>query len=325
MSENKLLFEVGGVKIFKNAIYICKHKEDLSAPSGFQEKGATKLPSSGVDEVFQCNYRALSETEGVWDTGFHEYSPCYEMVEDSVVKEKLKFLQDNVIEPYERSRGIEGLLSHTNNTFWEKKMFKISPDKVFNTKKPEDLLTLYFGLLNKELTPKGQEGDTRYSDSSFVLVDKTKDIKKKDERSSNLFKAIGLFEQLLSTDKPRLFAILSYLGMSVSEDISDDAFRSMIREYFDQITSKNVEMFMMTVEDSHTDIGRDKIEIFVKLKDALLRGNRVTKNPNGVLYYNDTEIGPDLKAASHNISKTKELSKVKKELLFEEDLTNDNN
>lgn len=325
MNDKELLFEVGGVKIFKNAIYICKHKEDLSAPTGFQERGTTKLPSSGVDEIFQCGYRALSETEGVWDTGFHKYSPCYELMDEEVIKEKLELLKENVIVPYEKSRGKQGLLDHTNDSFWEKKMFKLSPDKVFNTKKPEDMLTLYFGLLNRELTPKGQEGDTRYSGSSFVLVDKTKDIKKKDERSSLLFKAIGLFEQLLSTDKPRLVAILSYLGMNVSKDITDDAFRSMIREHFDQITSKNVDMFLMTSEESQTDSGRDKIEIFVKLKEALLRGNKVTKNPNGILYYNDTEIGPDLKAASHNISKTKELKSIKKELLFEEELTNDDN
>lgn len=320
MSDKKeLLFEVAGVQIFKGDIYICKHKEDLSAPSGLVEKGTTKLPSDGADNSFPCSYHAFSETEGVWDTGFHEFSPCYAQESEEVVKRKIAFLQKNLVEPYERARGKQGLLNHTNDDFWERKMFKISADKVFNTRSPEDLLALYFGLMTRELTPKGQEGDSRYGDSAYVLMDKTKSMKKKDERSDKLFEAIGVFEVLLKTDKKRLFDILSYLKITVSEDIATGALRSMIKEHFDQVTSKNVDVFMMVVEESETDEGRDKIALFIKLNEALKRGNTVTTNPNGVLYYGDTEIGPDLRAAAHNIAKTEELKEIKNKLLLEED------
>lgn len=324
MNEKELLFEVGGVKVFRGSIYVCKHKEDLSAPTGFQEKGTTKLPSDGADNSFPCGYQAFSETEGTWDTGFHVYSQCYASVSEEVAKNKVEMLQKNLVEPYEKHRGKEGLLDHSNDDFWNKKMFKISADKVFNTKNPEDLLTLYFGLLTRELTPKGQEGNSKYRDSAFVLVDETKNVKKKDERSSNLFEAIGLFEELLKTDKVKLIQLFSYLNMTISPDIEEGTFRSMAREYFDQVTGKNVDMFMMTVEESNTEFGRDRLAIFNKLKEALKRGNTVTTNPNGVLYYGDKEIGPDLKSAAHNIAKTKELSTIKKELLLGEKITDEN-
>jgi hypothetical protein len=324
MNEKELLFEVEGVKIFKGSIYICKHKEDLSAPTGFQEKGTTKLPSDGADNSFQCGYFAFSETEGVWDTGLHEYSQCYGSLSEEVAKEKVKLLQENLVKPYEKHRGKVGLLAHTNDEFWSKHMFKISADKVFNTNNPEDLLTLYMGLLTRELTPKGQEGNSKYRDSAFVLVDETQNLKKKDERSSNMFEAIGVFEELLKTDRQKLLDIFSYMNIVVSPDIEDGAFRSMVREYFDQITGKNVDVFMMNVEEANTDFGRDRLAIFVKLKEALKRGNTVTANPNNILYYNETEIGPDLRSAAHNIAKTKEFESIKKELLLGEKLTDEN-
>lgn len=322
--KKELLFEINGVKIFKGAIYVCKHKEDLDAPTGFQEIGATKLPSDGVDSIFPCNYHRISETEGVWDTGFFEYSPCYRNDDPEVVEKKIELLEKNLVKPYEKLSGKEGTLNHKNDDFWNGKMFKVFHDKVFDTKNPTDLLTLYFGLLTYELTPDGEQGDARYNESAFVLIDKTKDMKKTDERSSKFFKAIGIFEHMLATDKPGLIDMMGYQNMTVEKGIDDDTFRSMIRQHFeDHVSGKNVDMFLMVAEDVQDELGRAKIEIFGKLKEALKRGNKVTKNPNGVLFYGDTEIGPDLKAAAQNIAKQKDLKVIKKELLFEEELTNE--
>lgn len=326
-NENELLFEVGGVKIFRGAIYIAKNKEDLSAPSGFIELGTTKLPSSGVDNSFPCNnIQTPGSPAGVWDTGFHEYSPCYRSLDKNQVKGNIELLQKNLVIPYGRMAGNENILDHTNDEFWSKKKFKISSDKVFNTEEPEDLLTLYFGLLTKELTPENQLGNTKYSDSAYVLLDKTKDVKRKDVRTSKLYKAVGLFEGMLVSDRRGIEAVLEYLKTPVATGITDDSLRTVVNEYLSEKTGQNLDLFLSAIEEYKTEDGRDKIEIFIKLKTALKRGNKVTKNTSGILFYGDTEIGPDLRGAAYNISKVKELESIKKELLFEENIvTNDDN
>lgn len=318
--KSNLLFEVDGFNVYRDSIYVVRDKEDLSAPSGFIVAGVTKLPSDGVGESFQCKYVQKSAKTGVWDTGFHEYSPCYAGLDKEIVKDKLKRLQENVVEPYRQSVGNSNALNHSDDEFWSGLNFHIYAGQVFNTDSPEDVLTLYFALLTKQLTPKGQEGDSRYGNSSYVCLDITQDVKKKDERSAKKFRAVGLFENLLLTDRPRLIAMLNYINLVISPEIEDDSFRGI----FDQFLSsgeglKNIDTFLRLVEETSDDVGRAKVSIYIKLKEAFSRNNKVTKNPNGIYYYEDQEIGPDLKAAATNIARTEELKDIKKELLLEDE------
>jgi outer membrane lipoprotein-sorting protein len=324
-AEKKLLFEIEGVKIYSGSIYVVENKEDLSAPTGFIKMGTSRLPSDGVDTSFQPTYKQTSATTGLWDTGFHEYSPCYKGIAKAVVEKRVASLQKNLVEPFEKANGQEGILAHNNDDFWTRKNFKIFIDQVFDTSEPEDLLALYFGLLTRELTPNGQEGNAKYKISSYVLTDKTKTRKRKDKKTSGLFRAIGLFEELLKTDRSRLIDILNYSNVTVSPEIPDDTFRTTFQEYANQESSANIEIFLDLVEETDKEQGRSKVEIYGKLKEAFTRGNTVTKNPNGVFFYEEHEIGPDLKSAATNISKTKDLEPVKKAILFKEEIENDNN
>lgn len=317
-SKGNLLFDVDGFNIYKDSIYVVRDKEDLSAPSGFIQAGVTKLPSDGIKETFQCRYIQKSAKTGVWDTGFYEYSPCYAGLPKEIIHDKLKRLEKNVIDPYKQSVGDPNALNHGDDKFWEGLNFSIYTGQVFNTENPEDVLTLYFALLTRQLTPKGLEGDSRYSNSAYVCLDITEDTKKKDEKSAKKFKAVGIFENLLRTDRPRLIEMLNYGNLVVSPEIEDDSFRGI----FDQFLSsgeglKNVDTFLRLVEETSDDVGRSKIAIYIRLKEAYSRNNKVTKNPNGVYYYEDYEIGPDLRAAATNIARTEELKDVKKALLLE--------
>ena len=316
----KLLFEVGGVQIYTESIYVIEDKEDLGAPSGLIKRGATKLPSDGVDESFQCAYKATSATTGVWDTGFHEFSPCYRGMEETVVNAKIETLKKNLVTPFERSVGVDGILAHNNDSFWATKNFKVFTGKSFDTTYPEDLLTLYFGLLNGELTPKGSEGDSKYNSSPYILVDKTQAVKKKDQKTSDLYKAIGIFEEFLKSDKPRLIAMLNYSGLVVSPTVSNDSFRSMFNEYLSMASGTNIGQFLRLVEMTSDEEGREIVEIYIRLKAAYGKGTKVSKNPNGVLHYEDTEIGPDLKSAASNIVKTSKLDHIKRDILLGEEV-----
>ena len=54
--------------------------------------------------------------------------------------------------------------------------------------------------MTHQLTPKGSEGDSAYSNSSYIIQDTTKVKKLKDERAENKFKAIGVFHALIQND-----------------------------------------------------------------------------------------------------------------------------
>lgn len=318
--ENKVLFELEGFKVRENSTYVVRDKEDLDAPSGFISAGVTKLPSDGVTESFQCRYKATSKTTGVWDTGFHIYSPCYEGLPMSEKEILVKSLVKNIVEPYRAATGDAEALSHSNEDFWLKTNFSVYTGQVFNTASPRDVVNLYFALLTRNLTPKGQEGNSKFNQSAFVVVDINKDVKRKDQKSANLFKAVGIFERMLSTDRQRLLAILNYSNLVVSEGIDDDAFRGLFDNHLRSgNNSRNVESFIDLVEETKTEKGLAKINIYLKLKELYRRGNKVTKSPNGIYHYEDTEIGPDLKSAATNISKTRKLTKIKKDILLSEE------
>jgi hypothetical protein len=318
--KGNLIFEVDGFKVFKDSIYVVRDKEDLSAPSGFISVGVTKLPSDGVGESFQCKYVQKTAKTGVWDTGFHSYSPCYQGVPKEIVEDKVRRLQSNVVEPYRQAIGSENALNHSDDEFWSSLNFHIYTGQVFNTDSPEDVLTLYFALLTKQLTPKGLEGDSRYNNSSYVCLDITEDVKKKDEKASKKFRAVGVFENLLNTDKPRLVEMLNYLNLVVSPEIEPDAFRGVFDQYLSSGEGfKNVDTFLILIEETNDEIGRAKISLYIKLKEAYSRNNKVTKNTNGIYFYENTEIGPDLKAAASNIAKTADLKDIKRELLLEDE------
>lgn len=314
--NKKPIFEIDGFKVYDNSTYVIRDKEDYNAPSGFIKRGVTKLPSDGVGVTYQCGYVRKTPTSGVWDTGFWEYSPCYSNKNSEEVKLLVDNLKKSLVEPYERFSGKSGELVQTNDEFWTRKSFEVYTGKVYSTRDPEDRLALYFALKERRVTPKDKKGDATYKQSAYVILDINKDVKRKDEKSANLFKAIGSFEGLLQTDKNRLTGVLNYLNLVVASDIEDDSFRGIFKEWLEQKNGMNVELFLSLFNETKTEKGKAKVEIYIKLKQSLLKGNVVTKNPNGVLYYNEVEIGPDLKSAASNISKQKEFQTIKKELLF---------
>lgn len=329
MSESKVLFEVHGFEVYSDTTYVVRDKEDLNAPSGFIKAGITKLPSDGVGETFQCAYVKKSATTGVWDTGFRDYSPCYSNISDKKkVERTVETLLKNVVEPYEKHVGEKGELDHKNDEFWSRRSFEVYTGQPFDTSNPEDVLTLYFALMTRQLTPKGKEGDSSYKQSSFIVVDINKDIKRKDEKAADFFEAVGVFQHLQKSDKPRLLSILNYSGLPVAPDIEKKAFQGIFNEYLTQSgnnNSNNTKTFLELVEETESEEGRSKIEIYLNLKDSFKKGGKVSKSSNGVYFYQEDEIGPDLKAAAGNIVKQKELEHIKRDILLidEEDENED--
>ena len=322
LNEQEELFTVNGFTVRANSTYVIKNKPDLTAPTGFQKEGSTKLPSDNVSESFQCRYvRRANSKDGVWDTGFFEYSPCYEGKESLEVKEIIKNLTKNLVKPYCLAIGDDEAISHKDDSKWINRNFIVYAEQVLNTIDPIDRMALYFALRAYQVTPKGEEGNPIYRDSSYVIVDTTKNLKLKDERASTKFKAMGVFYALLENDKPKLFAILKYLDLNFSTSTPDETLMGMFDEWLNTGEGHNrMGDFNRVYEEADSDAGYDKLQVYTTLKNTWKKnGSKITRTPQGKFFYMDTEIGADLKQAAENISKSNSLIHVKKELLLTDD------
>lgn len=319
MSEKKLLFELHGLKIMSDSIYLISNKRDFSAPTGFQERGTTKLPSDGVANTFHCPYKPISKTHGSWDTGFYELSPCYTGMNRDKVKIKVKGLVENIVKPYREAIGDNKALHEHNNEFFDTTKWTIQDDLVLRTSNPLDVVTLYFALMGREVVPKHLKGDSTFADAAYVVVDVNESVKKRDEDASNMFQAIGVFEELYKSDRARLDKILFYIGRNMSDDTKIESYRGMFKSYL-EASPANVESFNNLVKASEKEQGLDELNIYYSLKSRDIRHPKVSKASSGSLYYEDREIGVDFKSAAKRISKDPEMSDIKREILLGGDI-----
>ena len=321
MTKTKELFKVGGFTVRQDSKYVLKDKRDMDAPSGYIQVGVTKLPSKGVSESFQVKWISsdASGKHGVWDTGFDAYSPCYKDVTRADAEIISAGLVESLLEPYRTATGNPLAFEKTNgdHTFFDGLNFKIYSGKTYSTSDPKDAMEVYFGLLTGQMTPKGQEGNTKYNDSSYVLVDIDMDHKVKDERAISKFSAIGAFTAMLISDKELLYSMLTYLGITISKSIDETTLIGMFNDKLESNIDDIATSFNRLVEESKTKPGREKLVIYSILKDKALKGK--LEKVSGIYFYDEVEIGADLKNAAEAISKNSKLANVKKQLLIDED------
>jgi hypothetical protein len=319
MSKKKL-FEVDGFEVYEDSIYVVNDKIDHDAPSGFLEKGTTRLPSSGVADTFYCPFQPTGQNgKGIWDTGFYADSPCYERLDSTDKNIIVKAIKENILKPFAALKGGVDVLSHTNNEFWDLEKFKVYSGQVLNANNTTDRVTLYFALRHKKLCPKGKESSPLYRDTAYTVVDVNNDVKRKDEKVANMFASIKHFTTLLQNDRSRLISMLEYMGIRLSEGIEDTSLVSIFNEYL-QSNESHVGRFNTLIEQTSTAEGQEMIEVYLKLKKAVYRGD-VEKAKNGSLHLGEKELGGDLRVAAENIAKKKEFNSIKKQLLFDEELT----
>lgn len=315
--STKKLFEVDGFEVFANTRYVIADKVDHNAPSGFTDKGVTKLPSDGVSETFGCPFRADgTEGEGVWDTGFYAESPCYANISSSEAVKIVKGLEDNLFKRYGNVIGGSDKLNHLNNEFWDKQKFMVFSGQSLSTDKPKELMTLYFALRQRKVVPKGKEGEAKYRGSSYYVVDVNQDVKKRDEKAIKKFDAIGNFQAMLKTDRNTLISILSYMDVNVSEDAKDSALIGMFYSLIEK-SEPTVERFNKVTEMADSDQGREIIEVFLALKEMGKRGK--LDKINNVYYYQGEELGADLKTSAENVVKNASLKELKNMIILGED------
>lgn len=314
--SKKVLFELHDFKVMSDSIYLVVDKPDHNAPSAFTDRRITKLPSDGVGVTFPAPYKQITNSSGVWDTGFEVTSPRYAGKPKSVVDELVAGLTQNVVEPYRAVVGNPNALASNNDEFFLQERYQVWEGRVYKTSDPVHVVALYFALLCRELAPKGKQDDSSFLNAAYVVIDINDDVKKRDETTALKFEAIGLFEQIYQSDSKKLHRILYYLGRTVEENIKINPLRSIFKNYIESGTS-NTEAFLKLVEECKTDKGLAKINIYHALKTTLSKNTNFTK-VNGILFYKDVEVGPDMRTAANRIAVDPQLAAFKKEILFSE-------
>jgi hypothetical protein len=317
-NEKEVLFTIDGFEVRKGTTYTIKDREDLDAPSGFVDMGATMLPSAGVNVSFTAKY---NRDAGVYDTGFYPYSPCYAILEKEAVDLVVEKLKTNLIEPFCQVKGLETIPGPRDFEFWDNELFKVNAGLVLNTDNPLQLMNLYMALFNKQVVPEAMIGDSRYDDAAYTVSDINKGIKVKYERLARVSKAVGAFEQLLERDKKTLISALDYVNLSVSEKVEEDTLRAIFKQHVEGGgATQNAEIFLELLKEMKEEAGKAKVHLYAKLKEALnKKDGMLQRNNSGIYTYNGTELGPDLKTAAENISKNTSLADIKKAILIGND------
>lgn len=313
------LFNINGLSIKKGASYKVANKFDGNAPSGFQKERTTKLPSVDVANTIQLPFVVSNRAtgEGVFDTGLHKYSPCYKGLDEKLVSEKIKMLEKYLVKPYEEAKGIEGKLSQSNEDFWNNHLVNLWSGRYFNPEDPEDMLDLYISMMAGELCPEGQEGNPKYANADFVIIDKIKERSVKQRKAKSTVSAIGQFYILLKENPQKLIHILRYIGISnVTDKAEEDALTAWFTQWLDT-HDRNMEIFENLLEKCEEETFEEVVFLHSKLKRIVETKKGIAKNSVGDYVYNGHALGKDLKHVAQNLVSSPDLAEIKAQILEE--------
>ena len=317
--KQELVWEMEGFQIKTNSLYKIVDKYDEAAPSGFETLGVTKLPSEGIGNTVQCRFISNPQNpkEGTWDTGLYEQSPRYATKDPEEVEQIVSRLKEKLIEPFKRFKGKDVTLDNSDDKFWNETSVFLYTGRVFNTSKIQDLFDLYIALSSYSLTPEGRytEGSPKFNNSDYLVVDEHKTTEFKKDKDAELADAIMNFGMLLIQNKTKLLKLLSYIALTVNKNVSDKVLKATFVEYV-KSNNTNAKIFNDRIEDLEDPKFEEKINIYSILADKYKNGTSVKRKENGRYYYNDTEIGEDLRQSAENItvSDSEEFVNIKKEL-----------
>lgn len=289
-------FTVAGVEIIIGNSYEVRPKKDFDAPEGFQAFNTTKLLAPGISEK-----RAISFNldMNIWDTGFDVDSPVNLKIPELSREAEVKLFNKLVREPYEKRYRKN--LDSTNNEFWDEFTYELYTYKIFDTSKEQDRLELFLALQNGRLCQIGEKNATLQRDANYHIRSKEKETSLKDERAKTKFKAYSTFATLLNLDHKKddtLFSILEWVGLASVRNSEKDALESLVLRMFEDERNGYTfaERFLKTFEESETDLGKKRMEIFSVLQQLKAKGKLTLKRSQ--YYIDDVRLGNSIKEAT---------------------------
>lgn len=309
-----IIVSVNGLDIKTNVFYRVLHKQDSNKEDSYPQEGATKFPSEGIGEVFQCRFLKGfgAFDKGVWDTGFYAESPCYANMDSKEVKSIVSSLKENIVDPYERKYG-KGSLSHENNTFWSEALFNIQEGQILDMSDVEQRLTLYMAMRNFKLTPVDKVNDLRFKGSFYCVQDETKVRNRNIDKMANEMKVVGLFTTYSKTNVNLLKAIMNYSGFTAFSFDADEMTRLGMFGNWIRGNENNVSKFIEAVELADNKSTTDILFIYQKLPLAVKR--KIIDREGGIYFYKGETLGGDLRTTARILNSKEEFESLKNEVL----------
>lgn len=275
---SSLLFEVQGVKIYKDKIYKVIDRPDEEAPDGLKESGMSKIPFLGNSNIIRCSWDNMT---GAYDTGFYTNSKCYRGVSRDRIKEMVQQRKANIMEPYAQQNNT--VLTQDNVAFWDDFSVKLESDETFfDTGNVVDVLKLYIALMSGFLAPKENEGDPFFMMAQHRLVNDEDDVNFEAEKKLSFVEATTEFTNMIKDEHQKAVDIAIYLGIvndvSVADKYLNLAFIKYLEGSYQNIGTYNRTRAMYNSEETRIVIKMTRI---IK---ALIRQGLLNLGKEGIIY-----------------------------------------
>lgn len=250
--EKKLLATVSGMRIYSDSVYVITGKPDESAPTGFQERGISKVPFPGNKTVGSCSW---DKYLGSYDTGFFDRSMCYQGMSRAEVMEEVNRRKENIMEPYEISTGHN--LHQSNFDFWDSFTVDCYTGRLLKTDDIKDLFDLYILLLSKTVTPKEEDGNPEFINSMYIVEDKTTAVDLNQSRKIVKSEIISDFINKMNSggeERRKVLDMLIYMDIISTANIDDRMIKYMFMNWLDSKPT-NIDRFK---DMSDRFMGEDK-------------------------------------------------------------------
>lgn len=225
-NNNEVLCVIKGTEesfeLRKNTIYRVQGRFDQNAPTGLQKLGVSKIPFSGNGDRVLCRFDNYS---AVYDTGFYASSRCYRSLELTERSKMAKMAYENIGRPYEEMTNV--VLNQSNYEFWDDLIIAIDDEQnnIFDTGNPIDAFKLYIAVLSRKLMPEELDGDPKYADAYYKVIDTTTKTVFKNEYDLDIMTATARFITLLNGDEEQEQSakdLAIFLGFYDASDVSKE-------------------------------------------------------------------------------------------------------
>lgn len=293
--EKKLLATVSGMPIYSDSVYVITGKPDESAPTGFQERGISKVPFPGNKTVAACSW---DKYLGSYDTGFFERSMCYKGMSRAEAIREVELRKSNIMHPYELSTGSN--LHQSNFDFWDSFTVDCYTGRLLKTDDIKDLFDLYIMLLSKAVTPKEEDGNPEFINSMYLIEDKTTAVDLQKGRQIDKVEIVSGFISKMNSggeEKRKILDMLIYMDIISTTNLDDRMIKYMFMNWLDAKPT-NIDRFK---DMSDRFMGEDKrgLEIikYNRIVRELAYSNVIKIESSGYIFGGEVLGGDSISSA----------------------------
>lgn len=283
--------------IRKNTVYTVVGRPDSGAPEALKKYGSSKIPFAGNCDYVNCPFDNVSN---VYDTGFYAESRCYNDLTHEAAAKTAEMAMKNIGEPYSRVNNVD--ISQYNYEFWDNLSIKLyEGGLVFDTGNPTQLFNLYIAILSGQLCPDALDGDPKFMDAFYMLVDSSNKIVQGSEYELNVIDATTDFMTLFKgSEEQRQTAIDIAIYLKIHDGTSsDDRYFSVAFKRFLEERVENIERFRYAYDMSNDPTKSEILKICRMLTMLLSRG-RVRTDKEG-LYLKGVLLGKEKQVISESV------------------------